>query len=887
MKTRFLKITKWFLGILLGIFLLITGALYLFKDEICGIVVTEVNKHLRAKVSVSKVDLTFWGSFPNLSVDFNDVFIQDSYSNSTNQDTLLYSERIRLKFNPIEIWNEEYNVKSIQVAPGTIQLKIRKNGSVNYDILQAKKDTSAADFELNLEKVSLEKMRFSYTNKATSQYYSSRLNELELKGDFTEKLFILRAKSNLQMLKAKSGNVTLLANKPVSFELDIQVNQETGVFEIPKALVYVSNLPFQVRGIVTPKQLEFEAHSKDIELVDVANNFSFSQIDEIKKFEGTGKVYFDLSVKGENTATSIPAISCDFGIENGTLTEPEKKLKIRKINLNGQYSNAGGVENEYLKLSKIRFLTPGGLFSGDLKITQFEAPNYLGSGTGNVNLTMLHSLFHLPFVEKINGNLGVKTNFNIQSIPKEDETMDYSIITCEGEVRMKNVQLKLNEDKRTFENLNGALYLRNDEAGIDNVELKIGASDLALNGVFKNIVNYFKQKGSLTADLEIKSKFLDVQDLGTTSKEEKIQDGRKFILPEDIDGQVFMEAGEIKYEKHEFKKLSGNMIIGNRKIYFPSISLQNAQADIQGDLTIEERTAEIFHVTTNVSSNNLEFKKLFREWDNFNQEVIGENNIFGKAHAEVYFEAPFDLRSGIISKSIKSQVYIKIQDGRLKNVEAFKSITESLKTPSAKIAIGKNNILGLEKKLVDLKFETLENTFTIQNGQLEIPAMVIHTNALDIETSGTHTFDNKINYRFAFRFRDLKEEKTISEFGEIIDDGTGMYIFMRMFGDLENPTVEWDKAAKKEQSKANREAEKQTIQSILKTEFGMFKNDSTVKSYQQKTFQKEELKIEFGTKQAENPIEQKKAEKDSKIKNKLKGWKEEAENAKKEKIDLN
>jgi hypothetical protein len=104
---------------------------------------------------------------------------------------------------------------------------------------------------------------------------------------------------------------------------------------------------------------------------------------------------------------------------------------------------------------------------------------------------------------------------------------------------------------------------------------------------------------------------------------------------------------------------------------------------------------------------------------------------------------------------------------------------------------------------------------------------------------------------------------------------------------LENPTVEWDKAAKKEQSKANREAEKQTIQSILKTEFGMFKNDSTVKSYQQKTFQKEELKIEFGTKQAENPIEQKKAEKDSKIKNKLKGWKEEAENAKKEKIDLN
>ena len=63
--------------------------------------------------------------------------------------------------------------------------------------------------------------------------------------------------------------------------------------------------------------------------------------------------------------------------------------------------------------------------------------------------------------------------------------------------------------------------------------------------------------------------------------------------------------------------------------------------------------------------------------------MIGENNVFGKAQAKVYFEAPFDLRGGVISKSIKSQVYLKITDGQLKNVDAFKSITESLKTSSA------------------------------------------------------------------------------------------------------------------------------------------------------------------------------------------------------------
>ena len=92
---------------------------------------------------------------------------------------------------------------------------------------------------------------------------------------------------------------------------------------------------------------------------------------------------------------------------------------------------------------------------------------------------------------------------------------------------MKNVALKLIDDKRTFRQMNGAMYLRNDEAGIENVSLKIGTTDLAFNGVFKNIINYFKKDGNLTANVEVKSKFIDVQDLGTTSKEEKIQEEKK------------------------------------------------------------------------------------------------------------------------------------------------------------------------------------------------------------------------------------------------------------------------------------------------------------------------------------------------------------------------
>ena len=434
--------------------------------------------------------------------------------------------------------------------------------------------------------------------------------------------------------------------------------------------------------------------------------------------------------------------------------------------------------------------------------------------------------------------------------------------------------------------MNGRLYLRNDEAGLEQVTLGIGSSDFAVDGVFKNIIAYLKDGSGLNTNVQLKSNFVDIADLGTTSKEEKISDGRQFVLPNNIDASVFLEVGKLVYEGHTFKRMSGNMVMGNRKIHFPTLSLNSADADLNGNLTIEERSPEIFYLTTNVATNNVNFKSLFREWNNFRQEVIGENNISGKAQAKVYLEAPFDLRSGVISKSIKSEIYIRIQDGHLKNVDAFKSITDNLRTSSsAKLAIGPKNIALLEKKLQDLKFETLENTLIIRNGKMEIPLMSIKSSALDVDVSGSHTFTNQIDYRFAFRFRDLKEASKITEFGEEIDDGTGVMVFMRMHGDLDDPTIIWDKEAKKDEAKQNREEAKQDAKSILKSEFGFFKSDSTVKIYQEKKQDKETLKIQFDPEETENPALIEKPKKDSKLKNKLKEMQEEADKNKKEKVE--
>ena len=257
-KKRILKILKWFIGIIVGFVMLISAGLYIFKDDIISLVIDEVNAHLKAKVSVSKVELTFWGSFPNLSIDFNNVFIQDSYENSTYADTLLFSEQIRLKFSPFDVWRENYTVKKIDVAPGTLQLKVDNDGAINYDIFKSTDDSTQQEaFDFNLKQINIEGLRFMYDNESVHQRYATDISEMQLNGTMSEKVFTLGAVSKIFIKEAKSGKINLVSNKAAEFNIAIEVNQNTGIFSIPSADLLVANLPFKVNGKVTPDSLNF------------------------------------------------------------------------------------------------------------------------------------------------------------------------------------------------------------------------------------------------------------------------------------------------------------------------------------------------------------------------------------------------------------------------------------------------------------------------------------------------------------------------------------------------------------------------------------------------------------------------------------------------------
>jgi hypothetical protein len=887
-KKRILKFVKWFVGIIIALVLLITGCLYYFKDEIIGMVLEEVNAHLKAKVEVEKVDIAFWSSFPNLSVDFDRVFIRDTYKYASEKDTLFYSDKIRLRFNPLDIWREEYRLKRIDIYPGTLQLKVDDNGLTNYDILKETADTTETTVAFDLQKVNIDNLRFSYTNRQINHRYATDLIETELEGKFSEKVFTLHAKSSQIVRETRSGKINFVSNRAADLDINVEINQDKGTLQIPLTTILIEKLPFQFSGFLSPETMKFTIESKKLALTDVVKNFSLKEVQHVSNYSGTGTVNFLLVIEDDNRAkTNNLAVDCKFGVQNGSLIEPSKNIQINQLNLNGTFSNNKGKGGEYLALNNIRFNTKTGPFQGNLKVSEFNAPRFEGNANGNLNLETVHYLFPIPKIDKIGGNLMVNTIFHVKSLPAENRT-NFDIIKCEGGIEFIDNYVQLLDDRRYFHAINGAIYLKNNDVGVNELTVKLGNSDLNLNGMFNNLIGYFKNDSKLIASMSVRSNTIRIEDLGTTSKAEQKQSNapKAYVLPHLIDGRLKLLVGKLSYEGHEFEQIQGDLLLSDRTLSFSDIKFKTSGANVTGSVKIKEQSEEYFQTTSTLSSSNIQLKQLMKDWNNFTQDVIRSEHISGQAAAHLYLDAPFDLRTGVNFKHVKSELHLKIDNGRLKGVEAFNSMIESLKTPTAKLVLGAGNIKSFGDKLADLKFETLENTLIIKDGIITIPEMKINSSALNIETKGTHTFDNKIDYRFSFRLRDLKEKKT-SEFGEIIDDNTGLIVYLRMYGTLDNPLFAWDKDSKSEDRKAYNEQEKQNLKSMLKTDFGMFKKDSTIQHYEEIKKPKEVLEVEYGndTKQTES-FEENKKKKDSKLNNFLNKMKEEEKTRKKVEVEF-
>jgi hypothetical protein len=254
--------------------------------------------------------------------------------------------------------------------------------------------------------------------------------------------------------------------------------------------------------------------------------------------------------------------------------------------------------------------------------------------------------------------------------------------------------------------------------------------------------------------------------------------------------------------------------------------------NLKGDINATHKDSIL--ISCDAKIKGLDVHELFYEMENFQQNTLTDKNLRGRTDVDLQFASRWSSDLSINPQTVIADGNIKIFNGELIDFSPVLSLSRFVKL----------------SELQHIHFSTLENNIQIHDRKIFIPSMEIKSSALNLTASGTHAFNNIVDYSIKLLLSDILGKKVRdenSEFGVVEDDGLGKSsLFLRMTGAADNPKFAYDKKAVMKKIQTDIKTEKLTLKDIFKKEFGAHKKDSL---YVQKNESKDGVQIEWD----ENP----------------------------------
>jgi hypothetical protein len=829
------KILLIVLASIAGFLLLISVLAWLLGPKMKELAVKQINNYLTVPVSVKTIDFSLLRKFPYATVDLSDVSTKGSKITGY-ADPLLEAKHIYFQFSWFDVFKENIRLKRISIEEAVCVLIVDKNGKNNYSIFKEQKGDNRA-FNLELEEIVLKNTSIRYLNQPGAKDYSFRAEDMNLKGLFSNDNYTLSGEGALFVERFLLDEVNYINNKLTTLKVLVEVNAASGMYTIRESSIRVAALDLGVDGFIRDDKegatLDLKVKSKDAGLEELLSLIPGVYTEKLKNYDYEGKVNFDLHISGETGGKNKALIVAAFSTNQASLSPVGTSYTLKNIRFKGSYTNriSKGRPVERLSLNNLDAVLEGQPLSLSFLLEDFSNPYMNLIAKSKVNLEVL-SRFYMPdTLASMSGELMVNAKV-------KGRTKDSGSWISEGTIQATNVSFKLKQREILFTDFNGGLVLQGNRLQLTNLTGKAAGSDLKLNGYFDNVYAFLLSSGEmLRGEATLLSNNLDLNELLEDKKQLAAEDtSYRLDFSDRISVNLGVSVGVLSFRKFQAWQLKGRIDIRNKILSTDDLSFKAFEGHLKLKGRIDASRHDSILIACDADVKKLDATELFTQLGNFGQEVIRDVNVKGKISATVQFASIWskDLHCNLNKIYAKSKLVI--EKGELINFQPMLLLSKYLKSADLK----------------QIKFETLENQIEISNKTIFIPSMEIKSSVMDLTASGTHSFDNNVDYKLQLYLSQLfgkKVRNNTTEFGTIEDDGLGrMRIFLTMKGPLANPTIVYDRKGIEQKVTQDIKQEKQDLKKILNKEFGWFKKDTAiVKKPDNQHKKQDELELELET----------------------------------------
>ncbi|MDR1172150.1 MAG: AsmA-like C-terminal region-containing protein [Bacteroidales bacterium] len=836
---RYLKIILIGLLSLAALLALGSGIVsHFFQDEVIGFVIESINKQVSSRIQVRSAHFSVFRKFPNAAVEFKHVVMDSARDFDTlsfdpaHSRQLLVAESVFAELNLFRLLTGDYRITRIEVRDGNINMLTDKSGKHNFIFWKIPGKSTGDSSPIELQNVALRNVEVYYSHKRSNTVIALHANRSRLSGRFSSRQYSLSADWQGTVRLLSVDDDVFIRDK--ALELTGKLDADNNVFTIRQSDLTLAKVEMTVSGgFTTGDDVELDLHveGRQMDYASLVSVIPDPYGQNLHDHSGKGDVNFAADITGKAGGGNMPHIEAQFGMAQGQITHRQSKVKLTGLSFTGSFSTGekSRRSTSVLHIRDFACSIGGGTIKGQLSMQNFVQPQITIKIAGNTDWGQLYRFIPGKRIASAGGriNCDLTVNARLKHLLLA-KTSDIDRLELQGAIKLSNASVHLREPAYRFSRINGSLQFGN-RVAVNSLTLMLNGNDFKIDGYMERLSPYLlKQSKTVYLKANISSQQVCIDSLlvsgpATTGKTAAVasqQAGNtaSLLLPAGIDLDAGIEAAKFRYRKFEAEDMKARLVYQPRILEIRSIDFSSMSGKVTGSGTIANNGANMIHVLGETTLNRVEVKQLFRAFDNFGQDVLRAEHVKGSLSGDLGFAIGWNSRMQLRQEEITVESQMDLDGGELVNFEPLNNLSR---------------FVALEE-LQNIRFSKLRTRVSIRNRQLMFPQTDIQTSAFDIQGSGEHNFDNSYTYRvkillselLAAKARKAKRENRENEYSE--NGGKRTALYLKIAGQGDDFKISYDKQSAKASVAEDIRNEKQNLKTILKEEFGWFRNDTSL-----------------------------------------------------------
>ncbi len=822
---------KKFIKIAIGIFVLLILLLILipifFKGQITDIVKSEINKRIEATLNFSDVGLNLFEHFPDFTLSVDNLTIVNK--KPFEGDTLLSASSLKTTIDLFSVLGgKQIKIKDVSLNSPKVFIYVLKDSSANYNIYQS--DTSKAKFDISLDSYSISNADIAYINQLSDMTVLIKGLSHKGSGNLNQDKFDLSTNTKIQKMTFIKGGVSYLNKAAISLVLNLNVNTLDKNVTLLNNQLLINDLPLKFSGKISTSNdkmnldLSFDSPKGDfkslLSLIPAIYQKDFQNL------KASGKFNFKGDVKGVYDKNNYPAFNFNLGINNGNFKYPKLPSSVNDVQLSLNITNPGKkLDNTVIDLKKLSFKVQNNPISASLLVKNPSTNTYVdGKVNGSLDLSNLKNAVKMENVAELSGK--VTSNVSFQGNLGEKKN-NYKNLNLTGSLQLSNINYKGTNQPNAVKISDASVSLNKERLSLNDLNLKIGESDLRAKGYFTDFLNYVLNNGNISGSLNLSSNYLNLNQLLGGQKSADTTKMAAVDIPGNINFVSSINFKKLIYENLDLTNANGSLIIKNKKL-----TIQNLRSDLLGGNFVingdyNSNKPKNPSISFNIKLNNFNVKQTYQSFVTVKQFVPMSKYVDGNFSSSLSLSTSLDNEMMPVWNSFNSSGNLDIKKAGINGFKPFEEIGSKLNISELK----NPNILN---KIIPFK---------ITNGRFYVSPFSLKIGNYTMTIAGSNGLDKSLSYNVGI---DIPAGKLKSEVNSAVSSllkkdtkvisSENVKINTSVGGTIDNPKLTFSggstasQAAKKLESQVKQEVnkkvqeQKQQLQKKVETKVDTLKN---------------------------------------------------------------